>query len=554
MTSKKYNAQAITHLLKEFECENIVIAPGSRNAPFIFSLGSDKYFNIFSAGDERSAAFLALGMAKRTKKPAAVICSSGSAVLNFYPAVVEAYYLSIPLILISADRPPEFIDKRMGQTIRQENIFEQHIRYQANLICEPEDKEKSLNYNLVSEGLKVLQSPKIGPIHFNVPFDEPLYERTPQILSFPSLEYGSQPRKAPEKFELEVLQSSSKVMLLHGLDENNDEKQSLLKSLAAKGVLILNETLSNNPLDESISQIDQFLESLSDEELGSLKPDLLISIGGELVSKKIKAFLRSHQPEHHWMTATNGDFPDTFDALSWKGEMDEIEFLCQLDSSISNPSLSYKEHYLAHNERFNLVLNDFVSEIEFSDLKVFSSIYKTVDKEVDFHYANSTSVRYSQLFRFKKEHRHYSNRGTSGIDGCTSTALGMSIHSDRENILISGDIAFLYDVNALWNKLRPSNFKIIIINNGGGNIFKLIDGPSADDPLMAFQETPHDTDFGGIAQAHGICYLKATNEAELNKELKSFFSLREMCILEIETESSVSPKVLKEMFKKLKSQ
>ena len=313
-TSTKANARYLAALLKKHACSQIVISPGSRNAPLITAFGNDKDYSCISIPDERTAAFTALGKCLATNKPVAVVCSSGSALVNYYPAVTEAFYQKLPLIILSADRPHEWIDQGIGQTIRQKGVFEKHICYSANLIGEPSSSLNE-NYNQREINAAMIAS-KSGPVHINIPLAEPLYDQVElqeeNIHFIESMEAEKTLSVAQWEEVQKSWDASEKPLVLAGqLNSNEDLKRSIEKLHSLSPFLVFTETLSNLPSSNSISSIDRLINTITEEEKTDLKPDLLITIGGELVSKMVKRLLRDESIEH-WHISETGDLKDTF--------------------------------------------------------------------------------------------------------------------------------------------------------------------------------------------------------------------------------------------------
>ncbi len=534
----------------------MVIAPGSRNAPLIIALGNDNDYQCTSVVDERAAAFTALGMTIENREPVAVICSSGSAAVNFYPAVVEAFYQGLPLIVITADRPQEVIDQAVGQTIRQEHLYGRHICFEANLLRDAIDElSASFNQRIINEAMHASEQ---GPVHINVPFEEPLYDTVENYTA--TARYIAKPvvkkHVADEQISTlaEEWNACPKVLILIGqMNPNPYLEKALNKLNESSSFLIFSETLSNLNGCESVSSIDRLVNTISKEELQALQPDLLITIGAEVVSKIIKRYINTNKPKAHWHLSANGGVKDTFQSLTNYLNCDPVEFLSKLSKSVEPKSNDYAQYWLEKNARKAGVHNEYIAQTSYSDLVVIDAIFKACPAHSQVHLANSTSVRYAQLFGIKPQLEQYANRGTSGIDGCTSTAIGHAMVSQKMLTLISGDIAFLYDSNAFWNSDLPSNFRLIVINNGGGNIFKIIDGPGDSKLFEKFQETSHSNNLEGVALTYGINFQQVSDMAGLNEALKSLYTDNDgPKILEVKTPRVESPQVLKAYFSYLK--
>jgi len=531
--------------------EHVVISPGSRNAPLTIGFTNHPSIKTYSVVDERCAAFFALGIAQQTRKPVAVVCTSGSALLNYYPAVAEAFYSDIPLVVISADRPKHMIDIGDGQTIRQENVFDNHIVYTANL-----ELDASCNLELLHNAFQNLIFKK-GPIHINVPFDEPLYEVTDKILELENLktEIENIPLEVEElqKFA-DIWNASSKKMVLVGTNFPDELLQiQLNKIIEDDSVIVLTETTSNLYHARFISGIDRAIFPLTDEELELLRPEILLTFGGMIVSKRVKQFLRKYKPKHHWHIDSKKAY-DTFFCLNNHFKISVQLFFSQFFFLTKEKDSNYQELW-QHIKKSRIQKHqEFLADSKYSDLKVFESVLESIPDNVQLQLGNSSVIRYSQLFNLNKALNVFCNRGTSGIDGSTSTAIGASSVVAAQTVFITGDVSFFYDSNALWNNNIKSNFRIIIINNNGGGIFKFIPGPKNTNALSYF-ETPHGLTAQHLASMYNFEYNSAVNIEEVDVLLKDFYTdSTKPKILEIFTPSNENDLILQSYFKSLKNE
>ncbi|MDA9968777.1 2-succinyl-5-enolpyruvyl-6-hydroxy-3-cyclohexene-1-carboxylic-acid synthase [Polaribacter sp.] len=552
MYPKKELAQLVIAACHQFEIDTVVISPGSRNAPLTVGFSNHKDFKTISLVDERCAAFFALGIAQQTKRPVAVLCTSGSALLNYYPAIAEAFYSNIPLVVISADRPKHLIDIGDGQTIRQENVFENHILFSANLIENP--RFKARNFQLIGEALQIATSNQ-GPVHINVPFDEPLYEtvKTLDTFHFPHISMSSVDNSHVNySFFGDVWNAAKKKIILVGVNYPDEKINELIHFYAEDpSVLILTETTSNLHHENVVDAIDQLIFSLSDAEFNALQPEVLITFGGMVISKRVKQFLRKYPPKHHWdidsKKATN-----TFFCLTEFIQQDPIAFFETFNKQVFKVATDYQQKWLRLRDEKRVKHHRYLSKIEHSDFKVFEQVLESIPAHSNLQVSNSAIIRYAQLFSIKKSINVFCNRGTSGIDGSTSTAIGAAFSSEKQTVFVTGDLSFFYDSNALWNAHIPASFRIIIINNSGGGIFKIIPGPSTTN-ATAYFETPHCLTAENLCKMHGFEYHVAATTENVDKELLGFYAPSEKPkILEIFTPSAKNNIVLTAYFKYIK--
>ncbi len=552
--SQKIVTQIISANFLANEIEHIVISPGSRNAPFIIEFTHHPDFKSYSIVDERSAGFFALGMAQQLKKPVVLVCTSGSALLNYYPAIAEAFYSQIPLIVLSADRPKKWIDQGEGQTIRQHGVFQNHSYFDVSLLEDKQENAIEQNTNNIQKAIRIAYE-KQGPVHINVPFDEPLYEtiNQTQITSKPiGIDLSDKIYTEEELTGYEkIWNTADKKMILVGQHHPSEFLQKQLEKFAKdSSVIILTENISNVYHNDFINNIDQNIFSLEYNQQSELKPDILITVGRNLISKKIKQFLREHKPKHHWHVEKTKIPPNTFDVLNKHFDTAPEMFFSQFLFLVKpKQNKNYKNKWLSVKQENKIKHDRYLSETSYSDLKVFDLLFQKIPENYSIHWGNSSTVRYAQLFDFGKKSLNFSNRGTSGIDGSTSTAIGAACASRTPGLLVTGDISFLYDSNGLWNKYIPIDFKIIVINNGGGDIFNFIPGPSKTKALNNFFVTEHKFKAKHLAEMFGFEYVLADNLRNLNTKLDTFFKNHQaLQILEIDTSEVNNHQILKDYF------
>jgi 2-succinyl-5-enolpyruvyl-6-hydroxy-3-cyclohexene-1-carboxylate synthase len=559
-------AQAVITLCLSKGIDHVVISPGSRNAPLTIGFSHHPKIQAYSIVDERCAAFFALGLSQQLQRPVALCCTSGSALLNYYPAIAEAFYSDIPLVILSADRPIERIDIGDGQTIRQRDVYKNHILYSANLYSElvPEEasadqklrqKQREATTHNQQEINKALNTAieENGPVHVNIPFYEPLYNMTTEAQPAP---INVAPKVKKEELSAEELQpfaktwnAAKKKIVLVGVLPPDAVEKDLLEILAHDpSVLVFTETTSNLHHPNFFTRTDNLIGSLDTDDFKQLQPDLLVTFGGMVISKKIKAFLRNYQPQQHWHIDPKKAY-DTYFCLNRHFEIAPNSFwkhflpLTQFQKSDYFDTWNTVKHHRDQKHE------EYLKEMQWCDFKAFQMILSQLPKENMLQLGNSSTVRYVQLFDIDKSLKVYCNRGTSGIDGSTSTAIGAAVGSQLPTTLIAGDLSFFYDSNALWNKYIPKNFKIIVINNGGGGIFRILPGNKDTEEFTDFFETTHDLSARHLAEMYDFAYYHAADSIELKRNLISFYEKNvKPSILEISTPRTINDKVLLNYF------
>jgi 2-succinyl-5-enolpyruvyl-6-hydroxy-3-cyclohexene-1-carboxylate synthase len=585
MHSKIPLSQTVVSLCKSHTIKHIIISPGSRNAPLTLGFTNDSFFKCYSIVDERCAAFFALGIAQQIQKPVAVVCTSGSALLNYYPAVAEAYYSNIPLVVLSADRPKHLIDIGDGQTIKQKNVYGEHVVYNANLKLDLKAEEKvnqeeelpifkNLENKLerflgLQKGIQSYNESEIHaalsfahvksrPVHINIPFNEPLYETVNKLSISPQLFKIESRVEAVDEIDFknlkDVWQNSKRKMILVGVLQPNAIEEKWIQQLADDdSILVFTETTSNLHHPDFFPGIDKMIAPLNIQEFKELQPDVLLTFGGLVVSKKIKAFLREFIPKQHWhvdLFKAN----DTFFCLDKHIKLSINTFLSAfLPQVMVQTTSDYKTLWLTVREKRRKLQETYMDSMPFTDFKVFKNVLKSLPRESKLQVGNSSAIRYTQLFQLPKDVQVFCNRGTSGIDGSTSTAIGSAVASKQRVTFVSGDLSFFYDSNALWNNHIPKDFRIIIINNGGGGIFRILPGDKNSEKFETYFETKHKLSANLLCEMYDLDYCKATNEDTLKAELGIFYNESDQPkLLEIFTPSHKNDEILLDYFKFIK--
>ena len=578
-------SQTVVTLCKAHNIKHIVISPGSRNAPLTIGFTHDNFFNCYSIVDERCAAFFALGIAQQTQVPVSLFCTSGSALLNYYPAISEAYYSNIPLVVLSADRPKHLVDIGDGQTIKQKDVYGEHVLYSTSLKLDLKDSDKTnsenelpifknlenklerflglqkdiqaFNESEIHDAL-TMSRVKSGPVQINCPFDEPLYDIVDDLTIKPKPYKIESRTEKIDDFEikslLDIWHSAKRKMILVGVLEPNAIEQQWIQQIADDdSILVFTETTSNLHHQDFFPGIDKIIAPLEEEQFKMLQPDVLLTFGGLVVSKKIKAFLRKYKPEHHWhigMFRAN----DTFFCLDKHIKLSPNTFLSTFLPQVTHHTKSnYKASWLAIREKRRKLHEAYLETIQFSDFRVFNFILENLPKDTQLQVSNSSAIRYTQLFQLRSDIDVFCNRGTSGIDGSTSTAIGASIVQEQQTVFITGDLSFFYDSNALWNNYIPNNFRIIVINNRGGGIFRILPGHKDTENFDTFFETKHQLSAQQLCNMYGIEYVTANDEASLLEGLEGFYDLgKQPKLIEIFTPSEMNDDVLLNYFKFIK--
>lgn len=473
-----YNIAELSH---QHGVTHAVVCPGSRCAPLILAFARHNKIETLSFNDERSAGYIALGMAQQTKRPVVIVCTSGTAVNNLSPAVSEAHYRQIPLVVFTADRPPEWIDQQEGQSIHQAAIFGKNVLRSFQLPVDTHSDARWHFHRLINEAFNAANEFH-GPVHVNVPVREPFYPASEEE-TVPAENLRATAVEKPEPIlSQETIQKLrerfkhyQKVVILVGQQENLTA--AITDFQQKNSTVIAGEIHSNIHSADTIKYAEAIIENTEAKEI---QPELLITIGGNFLSKTIKKFFRQNPPLEHWHVQALGDAADTFQHLSTIIRTTPSYFL-KIMAACEKPQNEYYIRWKKRDEQVRHKVEQFEIQSGLNDFHVVQRILKNLKGKCNLHLANSLSVRYANWIGLSPQQDGvtvYSNRGTSGIDGCTSTALGHALVSDVPNILITGDMAFFYDRNAFWHTHKIKNLTLFILNNAGGGIFDIIDGPS----------------------------------------------------------------------------
>ncbi len=543
----------IAELLFRKGISNVVLSPGSRSATLSLAIIRHPKLKTFTISDERSAAFIALGMAESLKKPVALLCTSGTAAINYYPAIAEAFYRGIPLIVLTSDRPPELIDQWDGQTIRQKDLYKNHIVAACELSTDIDITEnRRFAFREINQIInKAIIHP--GPVHINIPFREPLYPKKGELIKYSN----DIPIFSPEITKLQVnssdiktsLNSFRRVMILVGqMPENKTLNKILFEISKDKEALIIGDHISNiHPKDHFISSQDVFLANGRNSKLP--KPDLLVTLGRSILSKNLKTYLRNIKGLVHWQVG-NYEPHDTYFKLQKVISIPELRFL-QITQTFFESEEPFIDAWKIEDQKAQKHISKVLEEKEFSELKAVAEVLKGIKKKTDLHLANSLATRYANILQhlLPEDCQVFCNRGTSGIDGCSSTAVGHALSSDKLQILITGDLAFFYDRNAFWHNYDLSNLRIVLLNNHGGGIFRVIKGPSEQAELDEYFDTFQNLNAKNTVKDFNMEYRSVCNLEDLQNHLKSFYkkSLNPV-LIEIETEKDVNSKHFKRVF------
>ncbi|MDR0536918.1 MAG: 2-succinyl-5-enolpyruvyl-6-hydroxy-3-cyclohexene-1-carboxylic-acid synthase [Tannerellaceae bacterium] len=535
MYSNNKSVQHLVALLKAHGVKEVVLSPGARNMPIIQSLASDQYFTCHTAIDERSAGYYAIGLSlrnahvERRSALVAICCTSGTAALNYAPAIAEAFFQHIPLIVLTADRPERWVGQQENQVLPQRNLFGLLVKLS---VCLPEvyTKEDEWHCNrLVNEAILEAMHRLTGPVHINIPLSEPLFDMEEEdtlpnvrVIRRLSLERHSEEWEKEYEALAQTFGKYKSHMLILGQGDYGSSplsvESSALETLHASGCIILAEHLANNLTSSCIIRnFDAVLNSISEKRWETYTPELLITTGGHIVSKQLKKFLRQNAPKAHWSLSPSGEIIDTYQCLTNVVETHPGEFIDKIIHSDILPSFTLQSQW---NKAVKLP----APAPAYSDFMAIGELMKSIPDRAIVFLGNSMSIRLAHLYPIDESRgiRFYANRGLSGIDGNLSTATGLAAAGDTTFILV-GDMAFYYDMNAIISSaFNRQSLRIFLNNNEGCEIFHTLPGFRPTRETEQYITMKRKSSAREWALERGFIYLPVTNEAELKESLSIF--------------------------------
>ncbi|MHA2169406.1 MAG: 2-succinyl-5-enolpyruvyl-6-hydroxy-3-cyclohexene-1-carboxylic-acid synthase [Candidatus Kariarchaeaceae archaeon] len=567
-----YWAKIFVDELVQCGLQNVCIAAGSRSTPLTLAFAENKKVKSYSHVDERSAGFFALGLAMSSRKPVALVCTSGTAAANFHPAILEAWYARIPLLILTADRPHHLRSFGANQTMDQIKLYGNHVKWFVDVSPPREDpSEEDIKYlqTLASRVYAESQFLPSGPVHLNFPFSKPL---TPSSTN-PEEETGNEVNETSRKITqgklqatkqqineiFRSIQSSPKGLIVCGPRTPSDEFPKTLQLLSSKfGYPILADGLSGLrfPSLETnllLTGYDTFLKQMDTVP----EPDIIIQFGSLPTSSNLQKFLAGC----HGLRITINDQNEWVDPdknVTHSYQCDPYHLCSQLLKLATNEEINinqkWQEYWIDIEKRTWIVLNQLLGQ-RFFEGSVVASVFETLPDRASIFVSNSLPVRHFDQFvhSHPKNVTVFSNRGLSGIDGTLSTAIGIAADRNQPMVLLTGDLAFYHDMNGLL-ALQRNNLQLIVIllNNQGGGIFERLPISKLDDQLIyeKFFITPQKLDFSALPRLIGEDILRhslISNAQDLSSSLQASFESDFSYIFEIQTDAKETQRMIDEI-------
>lgn len=503
--------------------------------------------------DERSAAYMALGMAQQTQKATVLICTSGTAAANFLPAVCEAFFQRVPLLVLTADRPPQLLHQQDGQMIDQQQLFGKHVKSFTQLPCYAHGREQAKStFDIVSAAINLCHSGEKGPVHVNVPLNEPLYTHVKKpVMPFAQLTITATKSFTHHQTLQQAWQNSKRKLILIGQHTPDSALFTALHRLQKdSNTVLFSDILSNQHHENEVSLYDSLLTTTDFDKLRALQPDFILSAGGPVLSKALKKWLQQCKPAYHFRVDEYTHTIDTYNHVTRTINGNPADVLHTLMPDEHDAGV-YKQTWHKLDELAAVKLHSLIQKQHFTELSATQHLLSMIPDASNVQLGSSGVIRFaSWLGHIQPSWVMNGNRGTSGIDGNTSTAAGAALVNNRLTVLLTGDVAFLYDIHLLLVQKLPDNLKIVVYNNRGGRIFEWIDGPSRYPTYLPYFTTPHRVDIKKVCSAAGVFHRAAQSHDQLQQQFDVFIQHPAAAILEIQFDPKKNLKAIQQ-FKQL---
>lgn len=550
MYSDKKSVLQLTALLKAHGVKKVVICVGRQQIPLVQTLTHDSDFSCYPATDERTGGFFALGLALHEATPVAIVCSTGSALANLHPAVAEAYYQQVPLVVVSVDVTPTSLDKTLKQPLALQDV----TKWSVNLPIAHTPDEEELCNRLINEALLETNHHGKGPVHINLPLEEPLFDfntmELPEVRVIRRYQ-GLNMYEQDYQPLVDSLNKFKKRMVIAGQMNMIYLFDKKYESTLSKQFVWLTENLSNHTTPNiAIRRIDELLYPMDLKMQQNLSPELLITFGGKIMSRRLKYFLRKHRPLEHWHVSKDGEINDAFGALTKVIEMDPFEFLEKVAPLIEDVPPTYPRQWKLLEEKLH------EPRFVYSSMSAVGKLIASLPKGCSLHLGNGSAVRYAQLFPMPEDVEIQANVGLEGAEGSLATALGYATASEKINFVVIGDMGFFNGMNALCGNNYGSNIRILVINNGGYGQMQDLPGFTPDDHMQRFLFGNHQTSAKAWAEDKNFGYMSVRNDEELEAAMQTFIQpgiTRQPLIMEVFTDKVADADYLKQYFKELRT-
>lgn len=523
MYSNLKNVQLLVSMLKEKGVKNIVVSPGNSHNAIVRSIEEDNFFKTYNIVDERSAAFFACGVIQQLNEPVAIMCTSGTAAINYLTGVIEAARRNLPLIVITADKNPYYLNQQEDQMVEQITPFRTVVKHSVSLPIVKDGKDEWYCTRLLNEVFLEMKHHGIGPVQINVPIEDGMLAigkffteaELPKINVIERFDCKSTEEKIKNKFEQ---LKGKKILIICGQDNNISEnrKRTIEGIFENYNCIFAIEKLSNLHCNGTIDTARVTMKLKYNGTFKDIVPDVVITIGGNVAWDGKFSLKENKNNFEHWIVTEEGKVQDYYKNLTTIFEMDTDEFLNIMVKYEIDNSKSYYDIWKQLDNEIQ------IPEFEYSNLYVTQKLMNNLPKESILNLGNSSTIRIAQYFNMDNTIEVYCNRGANGIDGCMSTFIGQSAVTDKLSFLIIGDLTFFYDMNALWNRYVGKNVRIMLVNNGGASLFHFNQGLQKFPTLNENVAAEHFATAKGWVESQNIKYISAKNKEEFDNNLNEF--------------------------------
>lgn len=517
--------QIIIALLKAYGIRHCVLSAGARNVPFVHSVEQDSYFRCYSVVDERSAGYFALGLSQQIQEPVVISCTSSTATCNYYPAVAEAFYQGVPLVVLTSDRNPAMLGQWEDQMIDQVGMFDRHVKKSVNLPIINSMDDSWHCQRLVNEALLELDHHGHGPVHINIPMTNysssftcktlPDVTRIRRIDTFSSEEYWNE--------RIRMLKDCRRILVVCGQNSFVSPKlKSQLETFFHRfNTAVCVDHMSNITCAGAINS-SVFLDPryLAPNFFKELLPQIVISFGGNVFSG-IKSSLRTYAGKfEHWSIMEDGRVCDMYKSLTTIIECPPEYFFARCNDYAG---ASAKNDNVYHDLLQSCAEKVILPEFGWSNIYAIGEVVTRIPSGSVINMSINSAIRITNFFKLKDGVRIYANIGTYGIDGCLSSLIGQSAATESLSFMIIGDLAFFYDMNVMRIRHIGSNVRILMLNNHGGEEF-YYNKLRLDDAGDLHTTARHDTKAEGWVRECGFTYLAAHDKEEFDSNIDAFMN------------------------------
>ncbi len=546
------NVRVLVGLLKEHRIKHIIVSPGGSSIPIVHSVENDDFFTCYSVIDERSAAYFAMGVAQQLGEPVAVVCTSGTAACNYLPAVTEARYQNVPLVVITADKHPYFDKQLVVQVINQQNMYQDKVKHSVSLPVEIKTKDDFWYcHRLVNEALLELNHHGAGPVHINIPTigsqSDFSVKELPEVTAIERVSYNSTDEKWQEKSR--KLARFKKILVVFGQHSPYPEQTMRhIETFAEKYNCVLSVEHVSNVKCKGALLTYPVIETSPGLAIKTVAPDLIISLGGNLVTYQMRSYLGGVGDGcKHWVIEESGYVKDPFQKLTDIFECTPAHFFKCFAENAPPENRNDQSFY---NEWKSLLDSVQIQDLPFSNIYAARGLAGRIPANSLLHLSIINSTRHMQFFDLDKSIRVYSNIGALGIDGSMSSFMGQAAVSDHLAFLMIGDLSFFYDMNSAGIKHVGSNVRILLVNNSGAAEFHFYIGEKTIPTLDEYISARHKSTARGWVESCGFKYLTASTKEEFDSAIAEFAS-RESdrpVLLEVFTDMKEDAEITRQLY------